>query len=180
MYGATFWSYLAGLWNVVFLLAPIFYLFSGIAPVAAYSFDFYKHILPFLIMNELAMMVGTWGIAGYKAKLWYLSFFPINLRALWAVARGEQIKFKVTPKDRQSGTFQRLVTPQIAIVALTAAALAYALLAFALGSEAYTAGGLIANGFWAANNIIAMSGIILAAFWRPDDEEEEVAEGAPA
>lgn len=82
MYGATFWSYLAGLWNIVFLLAPIIYLFSGVAPVAAYSFDFYKHILPFLIANELAMMVGTWGIAGYKAKLWYLSFFPLNLRAL--------------------------------------------------------------------------------------------------
>jgi cellulose synthase (UDP-forming) len=180
MYGATFWSYLAGLWNLVFLLAPIVYLLSGIAPVAAYSVDFYKHILPFLIANELAMMVGTWGIPGYKAKLWYLSFFPINLRALWAVARGEQIKFKVTPKDRQSGTFQHLVFPQIAIVLLTVMALAYALIAFLLGSNAYTAGGLIANGFWAANNIIAMSGIILAAFWRPENEDESTAEGATA
>ncbi|SCY88829.1 glycosyltransferase [Paracoccus tibetensis] len=171
MYGATFWSYLAGLWNLVFLAAPIIYLFSGIAPVSAYSVDFYKHILPFLVANEIAMMVGTWGIAGYKAKLWYLSFFPLNLRAIWAVVRGEQIKFKVTPKARQSGSFHRLVLPQIGIVILTLAAFGFAMTAFLLGSETYTAGGLIANGFWAANNIIAMSGIILAAFWQPDDED---------
>jgi cellulose synthase (UDP-forming) len=90
MYGATFWSYLARLWNVVFLVAPIVYLTTGIAPVAAYTTDFYIHILPFLIMNELASMVGTWGISGYRSKLWYISFFPINLRALWTVAPGRE------------------------------------------------------------------------------------------
>lgn len=179
MYATTFWSYLGAIWNVAFIIAPLIYLFTGIAPVAAYSVEFYKHILPFLIANELAMIVGTWGIAGYRAKLWYLSFFPINLRALWSVVRGEKIKFPVTPKDRQSGTFPRLVTVQIAVIVLTLVALAYALTLWVLGSDAYTAGGLLANGFWAANNIIAMSGIIFAAFWQPEDEEA-VMEGALA
>ncbi|WP_410217682.1 glycosyltransferase [Paracoccus sp. (in: a-proteobacteria)] len=170
MYGATFWSYLSGIWNVVFLLAPIIYLFSAIAPVSAYSVDFYKHILPFLILNELATLVGTWGIAGYKSRLWYLSFFPLNLRALWSVVKGEKIKFPVTPKERQTGTFQQLVIPQIAVVVLTVAALVFALAAYLMGSDNYTAGGLVANAFWGANNILAMSGIIRAAFWRPEEE----------
>lgn len=180
MYGATFWSYLGGIWNFVFLIAPLIYLFTGIAPVAAYTVDFYKHILPFLIVNELAMMIGTWGIAGYKAKLWYLSFFPINLRALWTVLKGEKIKFPVTPKVRQSGSFHRLVLPQIAIAVLSLAGLLFALTCYLAGLGAFTAGGLVANGFWAANNILAMSGIILAAFWQPDDDEPALEEGLTA
>ena len=179
MYGATFWSYLGAIWNVVFLVAPLIYLFTGIAPVAAYTVDFYIHILPFLILNELASMVGTWGISGYRSKLWYISFFPINLRALWTVARGEKIKFPVTPKVRQSGNFARLVTPQIAVVVVTLVALLWGLAAWLLGLGSYTAGGLVANGFWAANNIMAMSGMIFAAFWKPKEGEDEL-EGVPA
>jgi cellulose synthase (UDP-forming) len=182
MYAATFWSYLGAIWNLVFLAAPVIYLLTGIAPVEAYSVDFYRHILPFLILNELATMVGTWGVPSYRSKLWYISFFPINLRALWAVARGQTIKFPVTPKVRQAGNFARLVAPQIAVVAVTLAALAWGLLAWATGLGDHTAGGLVANGFWAANNILAMGGMILAAFWKPDEAEDDEtdAEGVPA
>jgi cellulose synthase (UDP-forming) len=179
MYGATFWSYLGALWNVVFLVAPLIYLFTGIAPVAAYTADFYIHILPFLILNELSSMVGTWGISGYRSKLWYISFFPINLRALWTVAKGEKIKFPVTPKTRQSGNFARLVAPQIAVVAVTGLALLWGLAAWLMGIGSFTAGGLVANGFWAANNIMAMGGMIFAAFWKPDETEDDL-EGVPA
>ena len=172
MYGSTFWSYLGAIWNLVFLLSPVVYLFTGVSPVAAYSFDFFKHILPFLVANELATMVGTWGIPGYKSKASYLSFFPVNLRALWTVLRGQKIKFPVTPKDRQEGNFLHVVTPQLSVIVLTVAALAFAGLMLALGSPRYTLGGLIANGFWGLNNILAMSGIVRAALWRPDDAAE--------
>ena len=47
MYGTTFWSYLACLWNTVFLISPLIYLFTGIPPVSAYSLPFYLHFLPF-------------------------------------------------------------------------------------------------------------------------------------
>ncbi|MFD2814653.1 hypothetical protein ACFSYD_09730 [Paracoccus aerius] len=76
MYATTFWSYLAPLWNVIFLAAPIVYLATGIAPVSAYTLPFFLHAIAFLISLELAMMAGTWGIAGYASKSSYLSFFP--------------------------------------------------------------------------------------------------------
>ncbi len=40
MYGTTFWSYLACIWNTVFLFSPIIYLFTGIPPVSAWSTPF--------------------------------------------------------------------------------------------------------------------------------------------
>ncbi|MEM6795466.1 MAG: glycosyltransferase, partial [Acidobacteriota bacterium] len=126
LYGATFWAYLGALWNIVFLTAPIVYLLTGIAPVSAYTAEFFLHILPFLVLNELAMMVGTWGISGYKGKVTYLAFFPVNLRALWTALRGKPIKFPTTPKNRQEGTFFHLVVPQAAVIALTLVGLVYA------------------------------------------------------
>ncbi len=171
MYSATVWSYFGGLWNVVFLVAPIIYLFSAVAPVDAYSVDFYKHIIPFLILNELASMFSTWGISSRKAKFSYLSFFPLNLRAIWTVLRGEKISFTVTPKLRQEGNFLYLVYPQLAVVVLTALGITYGWIMHASGMGTHTMEALVLNTFWGLNNIAAMAGIIRAALWKPEDSQ---------
>lgn len=171
MYGATFWSYLGGVWNIIFLAAPMIYLFFGVAPVASYSLEFFKHILPFLILNELAMMVGTWGVSGFKGKANYLAFFPINLRALWTVLKGEKIKFPTTPKERQTGNFLNLVMPQIAVIVLTATGILYGAANWYVDRDVSKLSALIANGFWGLNNIVAMSCMARAALWKPAREE---------
>lgn len=171
MYGATIWSYFGGLWNLVFLFSPIVFLFTGIAPVNAYSLEFFAHILPFLFFSELAMMVGTWGLAGFKGKANYLAFFPVNLRALWTVMKGEQIKFPTTPKDRQEGNFFHHVIPQFLVIVLTAVGFAYATTQYYLGHDE-NLNGLITNAFWGLNNIAAMWGMVMAAFWKPAEEAE--------
>ncbi|MGE0669143.1 MAG: glycosyltransferase [Sphingomonadales bacterium] len=170
MYLTTFWSYLGALWNLVFLVAPIVYLFLAVPPIDAYTTDFFIHAIPFLVANEIAFLAGTWGVSGYKAKVTYLATFPLSLRALWAVIRNQKIKFPVTPKERQGGNFVNLVWPQLAIVVLTIAGLAYASVHVALGTGHYTLGGLIANGLWGLNNILAMAVMARAAFWKPEDE----------
>ncbi|WP_376873939.1 glycosyltransferase [Albirhodobacter sp. R86504] len=176
MYATTFYSYLAPLWNIMFLFGPVVYLFTGISPVASYSNEFFLHLIPFLVTLELAMMVGTWGISGYAAKASYLSFFPLGLRAIWAVAKGEKISFPVTPKVRQSGNFLRLVRPQIAVLVLTAIGIIWGLGALILGNTPHSASGVVANTLWGINNCLAMAGIIRAALWVPaNDEESETA-----
>ncbi|WP_417270979.1 glycosyltransferase [Celeribacter sp.] len=172
MYATTFYSYLAPLWNVIFLFAPILYLLTGLSPVAAYSSTFFWHLIPFLVTLELAIMVGTWGVDGYPAKASYLSFFPLGLRAIWTIARGEKVSFKVTPKARQSGRFLSLVRPQIAVVVLTVLGVVWAIGALTLGGTSHSASGVLANGLWGLNNCIAMAGIISAAMWQPHDNKE--------
>ncbi len=167
MYTATFWSYFGGLWNILFLLSPSIYLFTEISPVASYSTEFYKHIFPFLVLNEVTTMVGTWGLAGYQSKASYLAFFAVNIQALWTVLRKKQIKFPTTPKSRQEGTFFHLVIPQLLVILLTLAGLAYASINYYLGSF-NNLNGILTNTFWGINNILAMSGVVLAAFWKPE------------
>ena len=178
MYLCSIWGYLGCLWNVIFLAAPIVYLFSGIAPLSAYSTAFYLHALPFILVNELAFMVGTWGVRSWDGRASYLSFFPVNLRALWTVARGEKIKFHVTPKDRQEGNFLHLVWPQIAVIVLTLAGLAYATWrVFGAGHEDELPS-LIVNSVWGLHNVLAMLPMVRAALWQP--EEEETPDAVPA
>ncbi len=166
MYGTTMWSYLGGLWNVVFVTVPIIFLFTGIPPVSTYSIEFLLRILPFLLFNELAFLVGTWGISNYQSKASYLAFFPLNLRALWTVLKGEQIKFPTTPKERQAGTFPELVRPQLAVIALTLLGIGVHMAGLWMGLFTNLQG-FIVNVLWATNNMIAMSRIVRAAFWRP-------------
>lgn len=173
MYGMTFYSYLGAIWNVVFLFAPAIYLFTGIAPVSAYTNDFFLHIVPFLIAMELAMMVGTWGISGYASKANYLAFFPLGLRAIWTVLKGEKISFPVTPKDRQSGNFLRLVRPQIAVLILTVAGMIWGLGALAIGGTDHSLTGVVTNCLWGLNNCAAMAGMIAAARWLPPSSDKE-------
>lgn len=172
MYATTFYSYLAPIWNIIFLVAPIIYLFTGISPVSAYSAEFFWHLVPFLVTLELAMMVGAWGVSGHAAKSSYLSFFPLGMRAIWSVLRGEQISFKVTPKVRQSGNFLGLVKPQIAIVILTGVAAIWAVGALTLGTTNHSATGVVSNVLWGFNNCLAMAGIIAAALWVPETNDE--------
>ncbi len=170
-YASTFFSNLGCVWNTIFLVAPIIFLFTGIAPVAAYSFDFFNHFLPFIILMEISMMLGTWGVAGFKGKASYLAFFPVGLRALWTVIRGQQIKFPATPKERQEGNFVHLVWPQALMMLLTAVAILWGFYRIFIQGESGALSGLVSNTFWAANNLIILSGTVLAAFWKPQDED---------
>lgn len=171
MYATTVWSYLGGIWNAIFLTAPLIYLFFAISPVQSYSMDFFKHIIPFLIFTELAFMVGGWGLAGYPSKASYLAFFPTNLRALWTVIKGEKISFPVTPKDRQEGTFLHLAIPQTVIMILTALGIVYAWSQYSLEHPSYDINGVLLNTFWGLNNMLALSTIIFAALWKPEIED---------
>ncbi|MBX2837292.1 MAG: glycosyltransferase [Gammaproteobacteria bacterium] len=160
MYASTVWSYLGGVWNVIFLTAPLVYLFLAIAPVSAYSVDFYKHIFPFLFMTELGTMLAMWGISGRKAKFSYLSFFPVNIKAIWTVLRGEKISFPVTSKVRQDGNFLRVVWPQASIIVITLIGIVYAWTLLFSGHPRMDLSGLLINTFWSLNNILALSGIV--------------------
>ena len=180
MYLTTFWSYLGCLWNVVFLAAPIIYLFTGIAPLASYSQAFYLHALPFILLTELAFLVGTWGVNNWDGKASYLSFFPVNFRALWTVLRGEKIKFHVTPKERQEGNFLHLVYPQLAVIVLTLAGLTYAAWrVFAQGHDIELPN-LVVNVAWGLNNVAAMLPMVRAALWKPQEGGADDAAGQPA
>jgi cellulose synthase (UDP-forming) len=173
MYAATFWSYLTPLWNVIFITAPLLALFTGLTPINAYSVEFFAHLLPFLILHELAAIFGTWGVDNRQGKMLNIAFFSFNLMALWTVIRGKEIKFKVTPKERNDQRHLPLVAPQIFVVAISLAAIIFALTNAWLEPKNADLGLLAVNIFWAALNAYSMMVLISAALWTPDKEKAQ-------
>lgn len=170
MYAATFLPYLSPVWTLVLLLAPPAYMLTGVAPVSAYTADYFLHLLPFLFLNELAQLVGFWGADTHRSRRWYIAMFPLKLKALFTVLRGERIRFPVTPKDRTEGPFLHLVLPQLAVALLTLVGLAWGLGRHMAGADGYEAGAMIANILWSCYNLMALWPIMMAAFWQPDPE----------
>ena len=170
MYMTTMWSYFGAIWNMTFLCAPIVYLFTGIPPVKAYSLDFLIHLIPFLILNEIALMIATWGVSSTRGSQYYIASFPIVFKAYWKVLKGEKIKFRVTPKTRQSGNFLSLVRPQLVIIIVTLAGLLFNAILLLTGHRHNYAGFAI-NCIWSIYNLSALMVIVRAACWKLEGGE---------
>ncbi len=127
--------------------------------------------MPFLIIHELATIFATWGVDNRQGKMLNIAFFSLNLKALWAVLCGQEIKFHVTPKERNNRRHIKLVAPQIGIVVITIIALIYAFTQTLIYPEDADLGLLIVNVFWAIYNANAMTVLIFAAFWTPTKED---------
>jgi cellulose synthase (UDP-forming) len=180
MYWATMWSYLSGPFVVVYLAAPIVYLFSGIAPVSAYSWDFFGHLVPFLLVNQLLFMVVGWGRPTWRGQQYSVALFPLWIQAITStlgnVYFGQALGFVVTPKVRQGGsslrTLWRLIWPQLATLALLVIAALWGTGRLLLG-HTDEVGGLAVNLFWVGYDLITVGVVIHAANYQPEQDELE-------
>ncbi|OFY86199.1 MAG: hypothetical protein A3F72_07025 [Bacteroidetes bacterium RIFCSPLOWO2_12_FULL_35_15] len=165
-YTSTIWSYFAPLWILIFLLCPIVFFFSLTLPVKAYSFDFFKHFLPFQIMNTITITLGCWGIATKRGDQYYISSFWYMLMALLSVLSGKKVKFNVTQKDKNYSNSIRHVLPHMALIGLSLIGITYNTMLLISGHHPL-ASGFVANAFWTIFNITALSIMIRAAYWKP-------------
>jgi cellulose synthase (UDP-forming) len=161
MYGSTIYSYLAPLWTVPLLVMPIVYFFTGVTAVTSYDAAFYGHVVPFLVMNRIAFMLGTWGVRSWRGEQFYLASFWINLQALVHVLRGLPVKFHVTPKVKQAGSFVALVWPHIALLAVTAAGIVFRAADVVDGGSPL--GPFVVNLFWSLWNASSLTIMVAAA-----------------
>ncbi|GGE54177.1 glycosyltransferase family 2 protein [Actibacterium pelagium] len=173
-YAATFWSYLSILWLSVLLMAPVLSLFTGVAPVNAYSLDFFLHLLPPLIMAEVATMVGCKGYNTTAGRLVTIGCLPLQWKALWLVLRGRKPRFPPTPKvPGLAGAAKRLI-PNFIVLAIMAAAAVFGIIATLLELPGYTPSKTIVNIFWCSWNAFAVWMVVRLYWWSPEAELQAV------
>jgi cellulose synthase (UDP-forming) len=168
-YFQTMYSYFSGFATVVFIACPIIYFFTGIIPVHAYGSDFALHFIPAFLLNRLTFIAASWGIpAGelWRSEQYAIALFPLFIQAVWSVFTGRPIKFQVTPKQRQSGIYLRLVLPQLTIIALTILGMLWCIYRLAIG-QLENPWLYLLNGLWAVYNLSLFWVIIRAAIWQP-------------
>jgi cellulose synthase (UDP-forming) len=171
-YFKTMYSYFSGFSTLVFLCCPIIYFFTDIVPVKSYGSDFAIHFFPVFIINRLTAITATWGIPAreiWRSEQYMIALFPLFIQAILSVFFGSNLKFQVTPKLRQSGTYIQLVLPQILIFILTILGMLWSLYHFAIGNLNNPWLHLI-NAAWAIYNLLLLSAIIRASVWQPPKE----------
>ncbi|NDV24280.1 glycosyltransferase [Desulfovibrio sp. JC022] len=168
MYFASTFSYFAAFWMMVFLITPPIFYFTGLVPVKGFDLDFFIHILSFQLISQITFMLGTWGVNTLRNVQYYVAFFPLNIKAIWTVLKGDTIKFKVTPKTGSSEARLDLVRPQLFVIALNVAGIIWYLGRMALGYEYDLLGFIIAT-FWSLLNMSSLMVIVRAATWKTDE-----------
>jgi cellulose synthase (UDP-forming) len=179
MYLATMWSYLSGFAAVVYIAAPVLYLFFGVRPVQSFGGDFAVRLIPYLVCTQLLFAVVGYGIRTWRGQQYSLALFPLWIRAcataVGNVVFGRSLGFVVTPKTRQvAGGFPwRLVRPQLVAIALLAAAFVAGLVRLATGT-APTVQGVLINLIWVLYDLVVLSVVIEAGRYRGPESQEAV------
>lgn len=168
-YFQTMYSYFSGFATVVFIACPIVFFFTEIVPVNSYGADFALHFFPAFVVNRLTFMAATWGISAqevWRSEQYAISLFPLFIQAVWSVLTKRPIKFQVTPKQRQSGVYLRLVLPQLFVFGLTLLGMTWSLIRFVMGDLENPWIHLLNSG-WALYNLALLWSVIRAAVWQP-------------
>jgi cellulose synthase (UDP-forming) len=166
-YLTTMYSYFSGFASLIYLAWPVVFLLSGVYPVRAWSLEFFARLVPYLLLNRFMFWWVARGLSVRRGEDYSLALFPVWIRAVLGVLFGVRLRFVVTPKSRQTGRFYHLIVPQIATIAVTVVAIAWAavsMLAFHRGPGLVA---LLVNVFWAAYNVRALLVIVQAAGWTP-------------
>lgn len=170
MYWATMWSYLAGFAAVAYIAAPAIYLIFGIMPVAAYSWDFFGRLVPFLLLNQLMFIIISRGTPTWRGQQYSLALFPVWIRACVTAFRNvyfdRPLGFAVTPKTRQeTGAIPwHLVKWQLVAIAMLAVASVIGIVQLYLGAISVLGVGV--NLFWVLFDVVILSVVLQAVRYR--------------
>ena len=172
-YAATFWSYLTAIWTPIMLIAPAISLFLGIAPVKAYSLEFFAYFLPAVLISELAMIAACKDHDIQCGRVMATGGLVIQLRALLSVLAGKRPSFPPTPKtpDRAVQVIANLryIWVNVVLMATYCCAAIYGLWGYTEGWSGYSVPFLTVNLFWLAWNSLSVVRILRAAFWCPPE-----------
>lgn len=180
MYLTTVWTYLSGFFTVIYILAPVTYLLFGWMPVNAYSNEFFGHLIPYLLINQLFFQVIGFGMRKWRGAQYSLALFPLWIVAVISAVRsvyfGGNLSFVVTSKTRQATASLRLIRVQLAFMILLVVACVWGLLRVMTGNaDAEEARAIIINVLWALYDLAALSILVVAATYRmPKHETDEI------
>lgn len=175
MYWATMWSYLAGFAALAYIAAPAIYLIFGIMPVAAYSWDFFGRLVPFLVLNQLMFIIISRGTPTWRGQQYSLALFPVWIKACVTAFRNvyfdRPLGFAVTPKtSQQAGAIPwHLVKWQLAAIAMLAVASVIGIVQLYLGAISVLGVGV--NLFWVLFDVVILSVVFQAVRYRGHRQE---------
>jgi cellulose synthase (UDP-forming) len=146
-----------GLQKAIFYLAPVVFLLTGVVPVNADGRVLLSLLVPYLVLSVTSFELLARG-TGYLfiSERYMMAKFFTYIIALTALFSRKPLKFNVTPKGT-SEVPVRVYAPQAFILTISAIAMIWAPLAYAMGWVTYRTDNFAlaygATALWAAWNI---------------------------
>ncbi|MEM6451602.1 MAG: glycosyltransferase [Cyanobacteria bacterium P01_D01_bin.105] len=168
-YFQTMYSYFSGFATIIFLLCPLCYFFLGAVPVTSFGPDFVLHFVPIYIANRVMFMATAWGISAaeiWRSEQYSVALFPIFIQSVLSVFLKQPLTFQVTPKQRQSGIYLKLVWPQLVLFCLLFMGILLAGIQVALGNIE-NASTYWVNTAWSLYSMSLLWAVIRASYWSP-------------
>jgi hypothetical protein len=95
--------YLCGLRDLIYVLSPIFFAFSGIPAVRGSTVNgFLWHFIPYCLCSYTAFWYSARGITGLRGMIIGFGSFPVLIESLLSVILQRKVAFSVTSKQRQA------------------------------------------------------------------------------
>jgi len=166
-YLATLWSYLSLLWLPVLLFAPVYSLLFAQSPIGTHSVEFFLHLLPLLLLNELSMVFACKAYDTHSGRAQTVAALPIYFRAFFMVASGARPEFPTTPKLPGETFDFRFAKPAILMLTIMICTAIWGIFWASAGHPDYTASLLTVNLFWLLVNGSAFVHVIRFCAWQP-------------
>ena len=91
--------YLCGLRDLIYLLSPMLFIFTGIPAVRSpYLSDYLLHFLPYCLLSIVALWYAARGITGLRGIIIGFGSFPVLIGSLLSVILQRKVGFAVTSK----------------------------------------------------------------------------------
>ncbi|HEU4884456.1 MAG TPA: glycosyltransferase [Longimicrobium sp.] len=164
-YFGSLTAYLGGVQKLIYYAAPLVFFFSGILPINALNSAFLARFIPFLFLSFLLSEAWARGRSNtWMSERFHMVKFWTYTRAVMSIFSRRPQKFNVTPKGAGHVPFQTYA-PQVAVMALSALAVAWATVAYRFGWIDYRVPGwrsaaFVSNAFWVAINFAVAASVV--------------------
>lgn len=169
-YFSGIWYFFFGMPRLIFLLAPLAYLFFGLKPIDAGIFEILTFFFPAFIATIFGYTVLSKGLRHtFWAEVYETATCTYMLQTnILTILFPWHAKFRVTPKEglNEGMSFNwMIVLPQIILGFLLAFGLGFAVIRSIV--DLSTIGGILTNVFWTLYNIALIIGAVYVAQERP-------------
>ncbi len=106
--------YLCGVRDLIFIIAPLVFLLTGIPAVKGAGLgDFLEHFIPYFVASQIAFWYVGWGKTSVRGILIGFGSFYALLGSLYTVVTGRKVGFAVTSKTRGADNLIRTLRPYL-------------------------------------------------------------------
>jgi cellulose synthase/poly-beta-1,6-N-acetylglucosamine synthase-like glycosyltransferase len=147
--------YLCGIRDLVYIVAPLVFLYTGIPAVRGSNLPtFLAHFLPYWLASQVAFWYVAWGKTGLRGIVMGFASFPALVMALATVIRGRRVDFTITSKFASLNRSLGPIIPHL--VAFGACLIGLAAAARAGLAE----GSVTVSALWVVYTTLMLSGVL--------------------